>query len=71
MQLVMRMCSQSTGRFRAYELFSTMASSVGVFTFVLLTVKYLQQSMSMPSRLVSMVTLSMVPISQPVTMMAK
>ena len=67
----MAICSQSTGCFSAYDDLSTKASSRGVLMRQLVMVIYLQQSMSKPSRLVSMVTLSMVERSQPVMIMPK
>src|SRR4051812_29154524 len=65
------MFSHGRGAPRAYELFKTIASSIGALTVQLTTWTSRQQSMSNPSRFVSTFTLSKVSRSTPVARTAK
>ena len=70
-QLVMVTISVGRAKPRPNELFRQMASSQGELTLVFETRTLRQQSMSIPSRLVSIFRLSMVKLSTPVARMAK
>src|SRR5437763_9326845 len=71
MQLSMVTFSVARATLSAYELFSTMASSLGELTVVLEIRTFLQQSTLMPSRLVSITRPSIRKLSTPVGRMPK